>query len=95
LSKRQAGSQVQVIVDQGKTANAIVRSITRQADLASPHPAMPTNAGGRLAILAQENEKAVKLVTPHLRLEAMIADPDNSLRTGQSVKMIAATKMSI
>ena len=81
------GKQVRFRGDNGIEFIGTVASITRQADLAPPHPAMAASAGGTLAVRADNKSGTVTLLSPHLRLEATINDVENCLFPGQMLTL--------
>ena len=82
------GKRVQFCDSDGNRMSGTVSSITHQAELTPPHPAMSASAGGRLAVRPNKEPGDVALMIPHLRLEATIDDNRNRLRPGQTLTLI-------
>ncbi|MGV3483943.1 MAG: HlyD family efflux transporter periplasmic adaptor subunit [Planctomycetaceae bacterium] len=82
-----AGAEISCRSHDGSLIRAVVTSITQQADLAPPHPALAATAGGPLAVRPEIEQEEVVLLSPHLRLEAAVADREHRLFPGQFVKI--------
>lgn len=81
------GNKVECRSPAGLRMSGIVTSITHQASLSPPHPALAASAGGPLAVRPEAEQEQVVLLSPHLRLEATVLDAENRLFPGQSVRV--------
>lgn len=82
------GSHAQCRSPDGWSLSGTVTSITQQAELEPPHPALAASAGGPLPVRFGNTPDKVSLLSPHVRLEMAISDSDNRWSPGQPVRMI-------